>query len=386
MITASGIGRVKACPASDAFPQVNSTSVYADRGISIHGFLASVKRIGREAALELVPEGEWRDVCAAIDLEKLPVALMAEAAYVYDTHTGKARFIGCNINRAYGDVQPWEIAGTADVVGIDGSTGYVADYFSGFAEMNKDAQLRFLALCLASVHGLDEVIIDAIRIRPDGTPWTERQTLDALDLAEIAGEVARLPAAVDLVRATINAGRVPDVSEGAHCRYCPAVNVCPAKTSLLRIAAGGGDVTVPFLQGGLTRDMVGSAYVLAEQLDALTKELRKRIHGAIAEFGEVPTPRGTVLRKVLTEGNERVDGDALYQIVSAMCGVDVAEKAVERRATKTQLGKALREAFGRDGASKERDVLAAARDAGAVTRSAFEKLVELDVKGKRRAG
>jgi hypothetical protein len=377
VITASALERIAACPASAALPQVNSTSRHADRGTAIHDFLATAKRLGRDKALAAVPEGEWRDVCEAIDLDALPVVLMPEAAFVYDTVAGKARFLGSGLNRNYGPVAPHEIAGTADVVGIDGTRGYVADYFTGFAEMRKDAQLRFLALCLSLVHGLDEVVTEAIRIRPDGSPWVERKTLDALDLAQIAGEVSQLPALVQIAKSTIDTGIAPNVSEGPHCKYCPAVNSCPAKTALLRIAAGGGDVAAPFLQGGLTRDMAGAAYVLAEQLRGLAKELEKRVHGAVEEFGECPTPRGTVLKKVLAEGNERLSGDVTFEVVAERFGRDVADAAVERSATKSRLGAALKAAGLKVGPSSA-EVLDEVRRRGGASRSVSEKLVEID--------
>lgn len=384
MITASGIERVMACPASAALPQARSTSEHAERGTAIHAFLAQAKTIGREIALAQVPEA-WRPVCEAIDLDSLPTMLLGEASYAYDPATGKARFLGAGLNRDYSKALASEMVGTADVVGVaEGSTAFVADYKTGWGDITAAAQnpqLRFLALCVSLAYpDIDEVVVEVIRIREDGSAWRDTATLDTLDLVQVAREIGVLPSAVELVRATIAAGQTPNVSEGSWCKYCPSINVCPAKTSLLRIAAGGGDLSGPFLQGGLTRDMVGSAFVLAEQLDALSKELRKRVHGAMAEFGEVPTPRGTVLRKVLTDGNEKLDPEALFQIVVSMAGADVAEAALEKKATKKRLGEALRKAFGSAGAAKERAILNAARESGAISRSAYERLVEIDAK------
>lgn len=376
MITASAMERVAACPASAVLPQADSTTVFATRGTVIHQFLATAKGHGRDQALANVPD-DCRAVCEAIDLDTLPVVLMPEASYIYDTATGKARFLGANIGRRYGKLSPTEVAGTADVVGVDGTRGYVADWFTGFGEMRKGAQLRFLALCLARVFDLDEVTIEAIQIRADGSTWRDTAVLDALELDIIAREVADTVAAVAAVRKVLELGGTPNVSEGDHCRYCKAWTFCPAKTRLLAVAASGADVTAPFLQGGLTRDMVGPAWLLAEQLDSLAKELKRRVHGAVEEFGEVPTPRGTVLKKVITPGNEKLDGDVVWSVVRALAGDDVANAAVERHATKKQLGEALRKRFGRDGAAKEREVLDAVRGAGGASRKPSEKLDEV---------
>src|SRR5690606_33417344 len=98
VITASKIERVAACPGSEALPHAESTSAAAERGSAGHAFLAAAGKLGREAALEQVPE-EHRALCEAIDLDRLPVDLLAEPAYAWDPVTGKARFLGANIGR-----------------------------------------------------------------------------------------------------------------------------------------------------------------------------------------------------------------------------------------------------------------------------------------------
>lgn len=387
MITASGIERVSACPASAALPQANSTSEPAERGIAIHQFLATAKSMGREKALAAVPEA-WRGVCEAIDLDSLPTMLLGEASYAYDPVTGKARFLGAGLNRDYSKAAPGEMCGTADVVGVaEGPTAFVADYKTGWGDVTAAAnnpQLRFLALCASLAYpGIDEVVVEVIRIRDDGSAYRDTATLDALDLAQIAGEVGRLPSAVELVRATIAAGATPNVSEGPWCKYCPAWAACPAKTGLLRMVAGGGDVAAPFMSG-LSRSTVGAAHVLAENLRALARELEKRVAGAIDELGPCETPRGTVLQKALVEGNEQLEGDAVWSAVARRYGGAVADQAVERKATKTKLKAALK-AAGAIVAQAEREVLEEVRAAGGAKRTTSERLVELDPSKKERA-
>ncbi len=383
MITASSIERVTRCPASAVLPQVQTTTEYAERGTAIHQFLADAKRLGRDEALEQVPAGEWRDVCAAIDVERLPCMMLAEASYWYDPATDTAGFLGAGLNRDYAKAPAGAICGTADAVGQDDSTMLVADYKTGWGDVTAAAinpQLRFLALCVARAYpNIEDVIVEVIRIRPDGSTWSDRATLDALELDATAAEIRKLVKSVAEAAEVVHLGRTPNVNETSSCKYCPAAASCPARTSLIRIAAGGGDVAASFLTGGLSSGQVGAAWVLAEQLDAVAKELKRRCHGALEEFGEVPTPRGTVLRKVITPGNERIDGAAAAKLLAEMFGPAAVEACAELDVSKKSLGAGLRKLHGKAGASNERAFLERLRRNGGISRKPSERVEEVSI-------
>jgi RecB family exonuclease len=383
VISASQLERIGHCPASAALPQVRSTSEYAERGNAIHEYLATARSIGRDKALAAVPEA-WRPVCEAIDLDALPTMLLSEAAYAYDVDKRSARFLASGKARDYSKALPHELCGTADCVGIDGTTAYVGDFKTGWSAVTpaaKNPQLRFLALCVSLAYpDVETVVVEVIRIREDGSAWRDTATLDALDLAQIGEWVATIPGSVALAKAELEAGRAPDVHEGAWCKYCPAAIYCPAKVGLLRIAANGNDPTAPFMGGPLSPDMAGSAFVLVERLRSIAKELERRVYGALDEFGSLPTPRGTVIKKVLTEGNERIDDDKAVAVLSER-GPDVVGACTDLSVTKKSLGAGLRKVYGKDGAKMEREVLAKLRSIGAITRPATERVVEVDGKG-----
>lgn len=360
------------CSNSLHLPVVRSTSGAADRGTWRHHFLARVGKVGAEAALLELPE-EHRDACAALPIDELPVNLLAEVAYAWDVSSNSVRVIGMNVDRAYGTLGPFEIPGTADVVGVDQASdqAFVLDWKSqGYRGHARDSlQLRFLALCAQAQYGVGSVRVEIAALGDGGEVRRSWHVYDELDLAAFASELREW-----FVGASI-AERAS--SEGAWCRNCPSFQSCPAKVALLHAAAGGGDLTAPFM-GGLSRSSVGAAYVLSENLRSMARELDRRIAAAVEELGPCETPRGTVIKRALVEGNERLDGDTVWQTVEAMAGRDVADAAVERSATKKKLGEALRAKFGRGGAAKEREVLDAVRKAGGSKRTTSERMVEVD--------
>ncbi len=368
--TASGLERAMRCGASLKLPVIRTTSDAADRGVWRHRFLERVGQVGAAAALAEVP-AEHRDACAALPLDDLPTHLAAEVALAFDVATGKGRIVGRGLNRMYGPLGPMELAGTADAIGeADDGSLLVLDWKSaGYKGRAADSvQLRFLALAAARAYGADNVRVEIVRLGDGGEVSRSWHDYDALDLDAFAAELRDWFA---------KAGQDDRPVEGAHCTYCPSWQACDAKTGLLRLAASGGDIAAPFM-GGLSHATVGRAYVLAENLRAMARELDKRVAAALDELGPCETGRGTIVRKALVEGNEKLDGEAVVRVLSDRYGPDVVGACTEVTATKKKLGEGLRKYLGRGGAQAERDVLDKVRQMGGASRSTSERVVEID--------
>jgi hypothetical protein len=242
ILTGSGLERVSVCAAAGVLPRVETSSEYAARGHAIHAFLEGVNRVGREKALEAVPE-DLRSACEALDTAKLPTdpsRYAAEVAFAFDPNTGKGRELGRGIGRRY-DVNDGEIAGTADVIALLEDDGvFVSDFKSGWSRRTaaRDSlQLRFYALAAARAYGRSRAVVQVIRVFEDGTTWTDEAALDAFDLDSFALELGALAAMLEGHRRLYAEGGEPPLVEGSHCTWCPAFSRCPAKTALLRAAA-----------------------------------------------------------------------------------------------------------------------------------------------------
>lgn len=330
--TASGLERAMRCGASLRLPVIESTSAAAEAGAARHAFLARVRVVGRDAALAEVPE-EHRAICAALPVDELPTDLACEVAYAYDVAADSCREIGRNVGRNYGVLAPMELAGTADVVGVAEDRVYVADYKSaGYRGRAADSmQLRFLALAAATYHSVPAARVEIIRLTDDGGVSRSWHDYDELDLDAFAHELREWFA---------RAGQGGPV-EGPWCHGCKSALHCPAKVGLIQLAAGGQDIAAPFM-GGLSRGSVGKAYQLAESLKGLTRELERRIFAAVEELGPCPMPDGRELRMVIGEGRETLDGDVAHRVLTGMLGREAADQAVEMRATKEGIRRALK--------------------------------------------
>jgi hypothetical protein len=372
-LTASEMERAAKCPASVTLPRQDGYTEAAVRGTDIHAFLERIPAMGREASLELVP-ADWREVCEAIDVERLPTNLAAEVALAYDVRTDTGRELGRGLRRDYSAAAPSEIVGTSDVIGLADDAVLVSDWKTGRSDTEPAArspQIRTLSLAAARAYGRDIVHAEKIRIRENGAAWRDRAVFDVFDLDEIADEVRTVHAAVTAPE--------PAVRPGPWCRHCPAFASCPAQTALLRRVVDGSEIEDVERMLPLSPEVARVAY---ERWQAM-KHLMKRIEAALHAYAkEHPIPLGghRVFGELITEGNEQLDGDVAYAVMRDMFGQDVADAAVKRTATKTGIREALRPTLDepRKLATTERRVHEAIRQRGGAHRPMTSKVTEYE--------
>jgi hypothetical protein len=338
VLTGSGLERVAVCAAAGVLPRVESSSDYAERGHAIHAFLEAVNRVGREAALEAVPE-DLRSACEALDVAKLPTdpaRYAAEVAFAFNPETGKARELGRGIGRRY-DVNEGEIAGTADVIALLEDDGvFVADFKSGWSRRTaaKDSlQLRFYALAAARAYGRSRAVVQVIRVFEDGATWTDEAALDAFDLDDFALELGALAVMIEGHRALYAAGQEPPMVEGSHCTWCPAYVRCPAKTALLRAAA----LEAP-APGEITPDVAARAYSRLKLYKAAV-EKAEEILKTYARTHPIPLEGGMVYA-VRYDNTKTLDGKVAASALEALLG-EAAGEAVEVEVSQAGIKRAI---------------------------------------------
>lgn len=282
--TASSIARVVACPSSEALPHVRTaTSAEAARGTAAHDFLFRLHNGElREEALAAVPD-EHREYCASIALEPV-VGAIAEVALAYNVLARNARLLHVS-NRAYGALAPSEIAGTCDLfippqpdsiaTVVDWKTTYDVEGMERYAP-----QLEFYALALARVHRVARIRYEVVAIDERGQPhYVVQRELDFEDLEAIADRLADTWRAVGEATAAAEAHArqsvapwTPDVTEGEHCRYCPAWRACPAKRAVLEAV-------------GRTPEPNGATYLLVQDIERWAELGRDALREAVREGG-----------------------------------------------------------------------------------------------------
>jgi hypothetical protein len=352
--TGSSLHRVMACPASSHLPQVNEPSgPDAVRGQIIHRYLQLIGN-GNGGNIKVIPQmiQEFRgeeaakviDECMDIDIDlSVPefdrTDAMREMAVAYNVATSEGRIIGSDIERAYGKLDPFEIAMTIDVAippsSADTPVAYVSDYKTGHSKLgrpSKYAQLLLGALAMSRVTGARKVIVSFGWVRGREIIW-ERETIDSMDLELFAYSLKELLEESARQQAKVTSGQIPDVAPGDHCRYCPAHASCPATMALVK--------QLPGMDGQITRAQMGEAW---EKIKLYSKLIQKMKRSIMAEAARepIPLPSGKMLGEVVKDGRETLDGPTVHEALVMMTGdVSIANSAVKMKATKVGISAAL---------------------------------------------
>lgn len=297
-LTGSGIGRAAVCPPAYSQPAVYSPqSKEAAEGHGTHEFLRAIARgDDRDHALAAVT-GDARKTCEGIDVSKIPLGY-PEMPLAYDVVTGRAREIEVKSHRDYSEATDTEIPGTCDlyVPATDASPARVIDWKTiRWDEPDPGLyrpQLEFYALCLARTFGLSEIVCEVKTISEDGAVGTAAEwTLDTLDLVAVA---RRVRYTWDQVQRALKREGIPDVTEGAHCRYCPAWVSCPAK----RASVGA----LLEMDLGMTTEInVADAYLRAKDAEDIVEKAKVLTKEMVRMRGPIKASDGRVVR--LTSNN-----------------------------------------------------------------------------------
>jgi hypothetical protein len=331
----------------------------------------------RHAALANVVASEYVEACAAIDLDGLPLGAgwRQEIAFAVNAETGAVEELGrLESARGYPKMEPQWIFGTADVVGVEGVRDYkFSAYESHTTPASENLQLAFLGYALAKHWGADTVEVGLIHLRADGSHYEDRHTLDAFDFGAFEFRLKRIWDGVQAAHSTVASGRVPHVSQGPHCRWCPAMASCPAITTLVRAAANEPTLTADGILAMLTPQTAAAAYERLQSVKAALAPVSAALAlyagsqpidlGGGRYYGERQTTR------------ESVDGMVAMNALDALYGPAVARVGVEVAASKASVGRAVATVVERrraDGekvtkAAIQREAIEAVRAAGGIT-------------------
>lgn len=328
MITASALARLRACTASAVLPKAENHNIYADQGHEDHEDLAAQ-----------LADGELPEWMAS----RLPAACRTEVALAYDVAARTGRVIGENLARSYGEVGPFEIVGSADVMGVDGDEVVIADFKTGHVDVepaSRNAQLHFYALAACRALGKNAA---RVLIFYTQSQRVDSADLDALDLAQFASDLERLHVKVAALQEAKRRGDTMETREGAWCRHCSSKAYCPSKNALLVQVASGGLAVIG--DAALTPERAASAYHQLVKIEQLAKDARARLHAYVDEHGPLDVADGVRFGRDVRPGNERIDGKVAMQAIREVVGESAGEfttEAVEVKATKAGLKRAAK--------------------------------------------
>lgn len=366
-LTASRLELAATCPGSQAHEHVLTTNQAAERGTAIHEYIAALLQ---EEECVLPPDHEAASVCRNLDQRKLMDAarpnvystLYTELALYLSPASimvapGDAGTLEGNHHRDYSGAPEGSIPGTADVVSVEDVRVTVTDWKTGQGEISHPAenyQLRFLGLAAARAFDRDEAVVQIGRIGTDGSVDLRAYTLDSEELEATERELARIARRVEKARQG-----EPVYREGSHCKHCPALPHCPA-------IAGAAQAILEGPPEELTDRRAAEMWAQLQAVEAATKKTREAL-GQYVYAREIPTTDGKVLKVVETR-RENIDSGKAYAILREHLPEETMAQVVS--VTKTSLSSGL----GKDG---QGDVIAAFREAGAISETYSESLREV---------
>lgn len=359
-LSASGVPRALACPASLVLPQHRYHTVFAEAGTDRHA--------DTEAAIDM---GDADEV-----LPPKVIALMlpgdettTECSFAYDCATDTARELGHG-RESYKGLAPYETPGTIDVLIMGNGRAIVVDKkgFERVGAAERNEQTLTYALFVARTYGFDEVTV--VIFYELGAP--DIATIGALDLDAHAARLKALQ--FDVVRAAKDPTAF--IATGRHCKYCEAYLSCPKQSTFqLEIASADSvmaiESRIPFHDDA----EAAKAFDLLERIKMLTARLSAALY---ARAGERPfqLSNGNMFGRVDKEGKREIDADKAYQHIRAKWGQKVADGAVQRKVAQKWIEDALK-AHGVKAPGKEKDaIIGELEKAGAVTRKKSSAIEE----------
>lgn len=389
--TISELDRVAVCPPSAVLPRSAESTAYSSFGTVGHDLLRRAQGSDLGEAIAEAPE-EFRDALRLIDLEQLRDLLAGdlapELAVAIDIDAGTARELGRDMSRDYSGATDSELCGTMDLAGISPSAIYVGDWKLGHFPApppHRNRQLRGYLFAMVLIHGREKAIGEIIHAPPGREHYRARAEFEAFDLVVLfLEELREIDRRVIRAKAEIDAGRLPQVTQGEHCRLCPARYTCPAKLALAaQLAAPRSlETAADLLQLELTPATAGAA----RERVALVKSLLKEVERQIDDFAwshPIPIGNGRFYGPV-DKSREQLDGDKVFDAISllfpAHAEVGNIAAPAERKGTKKGIDAALRELKERGAitsmAPVKRELLGALEAAGGVTKKTSRALGE----------
>lgn len=238
-----------------------------------------------------------------------------EVAFAYNTSNNSAREISNERQRDYGILDESEIAGTFDLVGVEGTRGLVIDWkFGRQANLNaasESGQLLSGALCLSSVHNLEQVRIAYVFPDCSGNIDISESSVDVFDMADFTSYLGNI---VTLKNSE------PQPHPGPWCKskWCPAIKVCPSAKlvsdgmfSLSNICRKfpfvlrADDITCPEHAATLhTQITLAKAFT-----ESYIDQAKNALHSWLLKNGPVDTIDGKKLGVIAKTGRETIDLD-----------------------------------------------------------------------------
>lgn len=364
--TGSRLQRVLRCGASWVLPWDGDDAREAaseparNRGKAVHAFLEHVKALGRDEALARVADPAVHQLCAALDLDRMPTHLATEVTAAWNFVRRTARVLGQNLGHRDYDALPdpptaEEIVFTTDVWGSSAPPGratkraYVGDYKTGHTRYPRPAAYAqtLIAACAAvQIMECEDAVLELLYLDDHGACFPVRDLAGPWELEAFADEVQRCMEALPGLEADHRRGIAIPSNHGDHCAHCGAAKHCSTNVGFLRELPahlgnvgvvvqdpdrgqdpGDGTLNEVERRSVITAANAGRIYLqverIEEQLAAVKEEIRN-----LSFHRPVVLPDGRVIEPVETV-RRQLDPKIAFQVLEARYGHAAAMEATD---------------------------------------------------------
>lgn len=351
-ITASQIGRFLTCSASSVLPSVksNESNEAAFRGNVIHKFLEDYIHIGREKALETILDPEYKLTCESINMDSILQGnriIQTEIGFKYNIENKTAVRI-----QNYRDIEnkhtvelvynelgiSKEITGIADLIIISDDGEYtILDYKTGFERVSaiNNPQLSFFAMCIHLINKPVKITVGIVTISEDGNFKIETQELNEDYINKFQKKIENSFYNLAETKKIVDAGKNPDVITSDYCKYCPAINSCPAYNNLALSMSTTDNLENLFNINSLSNEQIGIVWEKIKQAQKIIEIVEKNIKDLVKKQ-PIVLPNGKLLAQ-FEQTKEYIDAEKAEKILIEELGEEITNQILEKKITKTKL-------------------------------------------------
>lgn len=343
--SASNVEAFVKCGASHVLPQSDKSGDYRDKGSEAHEPLAAFIN-GR------VPITTLRGVLAVRDFNIGEVidgtsGRKAETAYAVNVKTKSARYLGQDLGRNYGKLEPYEVPCTIDIQAEAGDRPWVRDWkFGTYASW---WQLLVQAAALAYLPEQPEMEVDAGFVFIDGSTYggfyfEEKKVLSLEEIDDACDALFHAWERVEKWGAAFKANPkdIPPQAIGSWCKYCRAFPSCPAQWQLTGALIG----KLTGIEGALPNyspQETGLAWQKIREVKNILERVEEAVKGQALRT-PVPLPNGKFLHMVECQGRASVDKDVAEATIKRLGGTDEDLNNIWKRGRPYLTAKELRKA------------------------------------------
>lgn len=347
----SNMERNENCEASAVLERQDKPSVWSGTGVTVHKYLELCNQMGDfDKALAAMDAKDY-EMLNRIDVPALPIgqpgAYKAEMTLTYNPDTGDVASYDHDPRKENPELSKTHLITRADLLAIskDGTTVYVGDYKTGYRKVppaRVNFQIGSAALIGARLYGASKANVEIIYVHESDEPFYNKATLDIFDLDAIEERMCALAKKVRTLRHNL------DVSEGRQgvpsrmgswCQYCPSFAYCPAQIRLLNALAHDPLLVMSEIESHISREKAAIAYEKLQAVKRVLKPVEEHLENFAREF-PIDLPDGTRYG-LASSSKEYVDGEQAYLVMKEIFGIDIAEKAVTKDASKTSIKRAV---------------------------------------------